>query len=63
MFWDFDNYVCSNSCGASVPIALAGMHDCEFNEKVKRFKGVGVDVKKQSIWDKLVVIAPFHFFM
>ncbi|KAM1069716.1 hypothetical protein EV1_001506 [Malus domestica] len=52
-----------NSCGASVPIALAGMHDCEINEKVKRFKGVSVDVKKQSIWDQLVVIAPFHFFM
>ncbi|CAN6565312.1 unnamed protein product [Malus baccata var. baccata] len=52
-----------NSCGASVPIALAGMHECEFNENVKRFRGVSVDVKKQSIWDQLVIRAPFHFFL
>ncbi|KAB2596374.1 hypothetical protein D8674_031824 [Pyrus ussuriensis x Pyrus communis] len=52
-----------NSCGASVPIALAGMHECEFNENVKRFSGVSVDVKKQSIWDQLVIMAPFHFFL
>ncbi|KAM1020338.1 hypothetical protein ACFX13_042323 [Malus domestica] len=52
-----------NSCGASVPIALAGMHECEFNDNVKRFRGVSVDVKKQSIWDQLVIRAPCHFFL
>ncbi|XP_068328635.1 uncharacterized protein [Pyrus communis] len=39
------------------------MHECEFNENVKRFRGVSVDVKKQSIWDQLVIMAPFHFFL
>ncbi|KAK9913835.1 hypothetical protein M0R45_037641 [Rubus argutus] len=53
-----------NKCEVSVPITLAGMHECEPNKKVKRFKGVGFDVeKKQSFWDHLIVMAPFHFFM
>lgn len=56
--------ICSNKCEVSVPITLAGMHECEPNKKVKRFKGVGFDVeKKQSFWDQLIVMAPFHFFM
>ncbi|PRQ59579.1 putative chromatin remodeling & transcriptional activation HMG family [Rosa chinensis] len=53
-----------NKCGVSVPIALAVMHECEPNKEMKRFKGVGYDVEeKQSFWDQLVVMAPFHFFM
>ncbi|KAL6128009.1 hypothetical protein ACLB2K_071370 [Fragaria x ananassa] len=53
-----------NKCGVSVAVALAGMHECEPNKKVKRFKGVGFDVEeKQSFWDQLIVMAPFQFFM
>ncbi|KAL6126827.1 hypothetical protein ACLB2K_074872 [Fragaria x ananassa] len=44
-----------NKCGVSVAVALAGIHECEPNKEVKRFKGVEFDVEeKQSFWDQLI---------